>query len=109
MDVPFDISIDSVDPIVGAHGIVLCLGRTAVGDAEDGIRTITQEDVGIVRMSIEHAKLTAFLLRRAIAGYEQQFDVSVSVPASILKSSQISDREWDKFWSDVSAPQLGEG
>ena len=109
MDEPFDILIDSVDPIVVAHGIVLRLGKSHIGDGKDGGRTITQEDVGTIRMHFEHAKLMAFLLRRALAGYEQQFDVSVSVPASILNFNQISDGEWDEFWSDVDVPQLGEG
>ena len=109
MGEPFDILIDSVDPIVVGHGIVLRLGRTQIADAQDGGRTITQEDVGTIRMHFEHAKLMAFLLRRTLAGYEQQFDVSVSVPGSILNFSQITDKEWDEFWSDVNVPQLGEG
>ena len=61
--------------------------------------TPSQEDetVAVVRMSPEHAKVMAILLRRHIQNYEQQTGITIDVPTSILQSLNIPPEDWRQF------------
>lgn len=61
-------------------------------------RAPRSEDLGTVRMSVEHLKTMLMIIRRQILMVERETDVKVEVPRSILNQLQISPEDWDSFW-----------
>ncbi len=56
------------------------------------------ENLGTVRMSVEHLKTMVMIVRRQILMVEQETGVKAEVPRSILNQLQISPEDWDTFW-----------
>ncbi|MGH2363912.1 MAG: DUF3467 domain-containing protein [Chloroflexota bacterium] len=46
-----------------------------------------------IRMSPEHAKVMAILLKKAIRGYEEQFSAQINVPPQVLAGLGISPHD----------------
>lgn len=61
-------------------------------------KTPPSEPQATVRMSVEHAKVVAFLMRRQILVQERQAGVVYSVPAQVLNAMGVSPEDWDAFW-----------
>ena len=61
--------------------------------------TPSQEDqtVVVIRMSPEHAKVMAIVLRRHIQNYEQQTGITIDVPAGVLQNLKIPPEDWRQF------------
>ena len=57
------------------------------------------EDLGTIRMSVEHLKTMVMIIRRQILMVEHETGVRVEVPRAILNQLQISPDDWDTFWS----------
>lgn len=56
-----------------------------------------QKTVAFVRMSPEHAKVLAIVLRRHIQEYERQTGVTIDVPLPILEELRIPPEDWRQF------------
>lgn len=57
------------------------------------------ERLACVRMSLEHLKVMAFMLRRQIVQYERATGTKIPLPADLLNSLQVGPEDWDSFWS----------
>jgi hypothetical protein len=54
-----------------------------------------QREQAIVRMSPEHAKLMAIILRKSFKAYEQERGAEISIPASVLEQQGVSlEQDW---------------
>ena len=53
--------------------------------------------VARIRMSPEHAKVLAIILRRHLQEYERQTGVMIDVPAPILQELGIAPEDWRQF------------
>lgn len=54
--------------------------------------------VATVRMSLEHLKLMAFILRRQILEHERQAGVRIGMPVEVLNQLHIGQEDWDSVW-----------
>ena len=56
------------------------------------------ERVATIRMSLEHLKALVFILRKQLGAYEAQAQLSVGLPAEVLRAMQIRQEDWEAFW-----------
>lgn len=47
-----------------------------------------------IRMSLEHAKITAMILKKQIKLYEQQNDTEVAIPKQVLEALGLQEENW---------------
>lgn len=57
-----------------------------------------REEVGTIRMSWEHYKLMAFLMRKSVLDVERQVGVTFPVPITVLNNLRIAPEDSEKFW-----------
>jgi hypothetical protein len=82
----------------GPYGTALNFLATAPGAPALGAAPQT-ELKATVRMSVEHAKVVAFLIRRQILQQERETGVRYDVPPRILNGLGVSPEDWEAFWS----------
>lgn len=54
--------------------------------------------LGTVRMSVEHLKLMAMMLRNQVRAMESQSGVRFEVDTRVLAQLGIGKEDWDSFW-----------
>ena len=54
--------------------------------------------LGTIRMSIEHLKVLAYMLRQYGISHEDFNDVEYDVPDMVLSQLGISRADWEAFW-----------
>lgn len=54
--------------------------------------------VATIRMSIEHAKTMAMIMKRYIQRFEEQEGVQARVSPRVLAQLGIGPEDWDTFW-----------
>lgn len=52
------------------------------------------QDTVILRMSLEHMKVMAMILRKNLKGYEEQLQAPINLPRSILNQMGLSNEDW---------------
>lgn len=57
------------------------------------------QPVATVRMSLEHMKVMAFMLRRQLLQFEEGTGVQVQVPQEVLNQLRVGREDWDRHWS----------
>jgi hypothetical protein len=55
---------------------------------------VEPEPKAIVRMSPEHAKITAMLLRKNIKQYEKQSGTSINLPGDLYTQLKLDSLDW---------------
>lgn len=95
---PFDVYIDQFVVTLGVFGAALNFRLSSTRPVLPGSMPEAQ-DVGVVRMSLEHLKSMVFILKRQIDQFEQQAGVSIPIPIRALSQFQIAPEDWEKFWS----------
>ena len=55
------------------------------------------ERAAVIRMSPEHAKVLAIVVRRHIQEYERQNGITIDVPQRILQELNIPPEDWRQF------------
>ena len=94
-DVP-DVYTDGVSLNIGPFGCALNFAMSPpVAQAAPGALA---QPVGTVRMSLEHLKVMAFLIRRQLRDYERQSGVEVAIPADVLNQLRIGREDWEECW-----------
>lgn len=86
----FDISPDAVGLSIDATGVVLTFSQSET-EAESGT-------YGVVRLSREMLKLTAFFIRENIVQHEQEAGVTWPIPPEILTLNEVDLEKWAWFW-----------
>jgi hypothetical protein len=92
-----DVYADQVALTIGPFG---CALNFALSPAiPPTIQTAVQgQPMATVRMSLEHLKLMAFMLRHQLAKYEQERGIRVPVPRDVLNQLRIGLEDWQECW-----------
>jgi hypothetical protein len=53
----------------------------------------TQDNV-LIRMSLEHMKVMAMLMKKNLKAYEEQFQVQIPLPRQIMNQMGLSNEDW---------------
>jgi len=94
---PFDEYIDQFAITAGVYGISLNFRRSGPKPVAPGSMPPT-DDVGTIRMSLEHFKIMTFLMKRNMDEIEGQLGVEIPLPFQVLNGLKIAPEEWQKFW-----------
>lgn len=94
-----DVYSDQLGINVGPFGCALNFGISpSIPPPGGGAQPL--HHVATVRMSLEHAKVMTFMLRRQLLEYERDGGIQVSVPQDVLNQLRIGPEDWQEFWSE---------
>jgi hypothetical protein len=93
----FDEYIDQYQLSGGAYGISMNFRRSSPKPSAPGSSPEFIE-IGTVRMSLEHFKIMAFLMKRQIDDIERQFGIEIPIPIQVMNGLKISPDDWSEFW-----------
>lgn len=93
----FDEYIDAYLQAPTPYGVAVTFLRSAARPSAPG-SAVQRDEVGTIRMSWEHFKLMAFLMRRTMLEVEQQTGAKFPVTISVLNELRIAPEDWEKFW-----------
>ena len=94
---PFDEYADQFTVTIGGYGATLIFMKTDRKPSAPG--SIPQsDDIGSIRMSVEHLKTMTFIIHRHIKQAEAGMGIQVQVSAAILNTLQIAPEDWESFW-----------
>jgi hypothetical protein len=97
MSEPFDIYSDSMMISMNAWGAAVSF---QLNEAHPVPQTPSQPSrLGTVRMSNEHLKIMAYVMRRHIMQNESNAGVRYNIPTAVLSQMGIAPEDWDSFWS----------
>ena len=82
---------------IGPYGAALVFGASVLPPA--GPESAQSVPVVTVRMSVEHLKVFAYVLKRTVMQYEREMKISVDLPDKTLESVHVSRDDWRRFWS----------
>jgi hypothetical protein len=90
-----DVYTDAVSLNIGPFG---CMLNFALSPAVSPAGGAVAQPVATVRMSLEHLKIVAFLIRRQLREYERQSGVEIAIPADVLNQLRIGREDWEECW-----------
>ena len=93
----FDEYVDQFTMGGGPYGVVLNLKRSSPKPVAPG--SIPQaEDIGTIRMSLEHFKMMTFIMKRQVDEMEKQMRVDIPLPVQLMNALRIAPEDWESFW-----------
>jgi hypothetical protein len=91
-DIP-DVYADQFQMNQSAYGLTLVFG--AVPSTAGGPGPVIMEKRAVVRMSLEHAKILAMVLRKNLKQYElEHLGESIPLPRNVLQPMNLSLDDW---------------
>lgn len=87
-----DIYCDSVQVAMTAYDVMLVLTKM-MPKIEGGNLNATPSQVGLIRMSLEHAKIMSIIIRRNIQQYEEKTGSRIPMHPDVCKTLGISKEE----------------
>jgi hypothetical protein len=97
MTEPIDVFSDQFQLTVGPYGCTVSFMMSPATPPVPGSMP-QAERLASVRMSLEHLKVMAFMLRRQLMQYERGTGTKIQLPLDILNSLQIGPEDWNAFW-----------
>ena len=97
MDEPFDEYVDQYTFGGGVYGIALNFRKSSREPVAPG-NAPKADDIGTIRMSLEHFKIMAFLMKRQVDSIEEQFGIEIPIPVQLMNSLKIAPEDWNGFW-----------
>ena len=89
-DVP-DVYTDQVTMAQSPYGITFTF---SVSSSTPSLQNQAQPQV-VLRMSLEHAKVLAMLIRRNLKQYElEHLADPIRIPAAVLQQMRLSEQDW---------------
>lgn len=76
---------------VGISPFTVTLGFTVAPQAQPGTQAPTP--VATIRMSLEHAKVMAIILRKQLKQFEEQLGAEIALPNQVYQQLGISSKE----------------
>ena len=76
---------------IGVSPFTVTLGFTLAPQAQPGTQAATP--VATVRMSLEHAKVMAIILRRQLKQFEEQLGTDIPLPTQVYQQLGVSPKE----------------
>lgn len=99
MDGVPDVYADQLGLNLGPLGASLFFSASVAGPVAQGVPQQTRE-VAVIRVSLEHLKLIAYVLRHQVRKYESQFGVQIPIPLEVLNQMHIGREDWNECWGD---------
>ena len=96
-DDPVDVYSDQVVINIGPFGCALNF-RLSPATPPAGGGAAPGQAVATIRMSLEHLKIMAFMLRRQLVEFEGQQGIQVQVSQDVLNQLRIGREDWDGQW-----------
>lgn len=91
----FDIYTDSSSIAVGPYGVTLVL---QISPAQPGMPgQVVNSNLGAVRMSLEHAKVLAMMLRKQLKAFEDAAGYRIRVMPQAMNQVGLSEEDWDSI------------
>lgn len=97
MDEQFDEYVDQFTLAAGAYGIALNFKKSSPKPIAPG-SIPSADDIGTIRMSLEHFKMMAFIIKRQVDEIEGQLGVEISIPVQLMNALKIAPEDWNTFW-----------
>ena len=96
MSEPFDIYSDSIIISMNAWGAAVSFQLNETHPVPHSPSQPSR--LGTVRMSNEHLKIMAYIMRRHIMQHESDNGVQYNIPTAVLSQLGIAPEDWDTFW-----------
>ena len=84
--------VDSFRMTSGAYGITITLGASPPHPAPGQVNP--SKDLVTLRMSLEHAKVMAMILRRNLKNHERQSGAIINLPPQLYTQLGIAMEDW---------------
>jgi len=93
----FDEYVDQFNTSINTYGVALNFQKTSAKPTVPGSNP-NIADVGTIRMSLEHFKLMAYLLKKQVDNTESQLGIDIPLPMQLMNMLKIAPVDWGKFW-----------
>lgn len=97
MSEPFDEYVDGFTLGAGPYGAALNFQRTSPKPIAPGSQPKVEE-IGSVRLSLEHLKVMAFMMKRQVDDIEKQLGIEIPLSFQLLNALKIAPDDWQSFW-----------
>ena len=87
-----DMYVDQMRLSTGVFGVSITFGLSEPHPAPGGRRE--SDDKVCIRMSLEHAKITAMMLRKQLLGYERSTGTKIEIPANVYTGLGLAAEDW---------------
>jgi len=84
--------IDQFIMTVGAFGTAMTFGLSAAHPSPGQVPQA--QEVVRLRMSLEHAKVMAIILKRNLKAFEDQVGAQISIPREVYRQLGLSQEDW---------------
>jgi len=84
--------VDQLRINFGAYGAAATFGLTAPHPSPGQVQP--PRDLVRLRMSLEHAKVMAMLLRRQLKAFEERTETPVNIPRAVYNALGLSPEDW---------------
>lgn len=88
-----DVYVDNMTVTVGVFGVNITFSLSEPHPVSGGTPRQADEKVR-VRMSLQHAKLTAMLLKQQLKSYERNTGTDILLPANVYTSLGVAEEDW---------------
>jgi hypothetical protein len=97
----FDEYIDQFTMGGGPYGVIVNLKKSSPKPVAPG-SSPQAEDIGTIRMSLEHFKMMTFIMKRQVDDLERQMGVEIPLPVQVMNALKIAPEDWQAFWKHNS-------
>jgi hypothetical protein len=84
--------VDQFTVTAGVYGVTTTFGLTPPHPAPG--QQASSRDVVRLRMSLEHAKVMAMIIRRQLKRYEDEAGAPINMPMAVYRGLGISPEDW---------------
>ena len=88
-----DIYVDNMQLTSGVYGVNITFGLTDPHPVS-GTRSDQPEEKVRVRMSLQHAKNVAMMLRQNLKNYERGTGTSIQIPHNVFTGLGVAEEDW---------------
>lgn len=88
-----DIYVDQLRMTVGVFGVNMTFGLSEPHPTQGGMPRASDEKVRL-RMSPQHAKIMAMLLKRQLKTYERDTGTVIQLPANVYTGLGVAEEDW---------------
>ena len=88
-----DIYADQFRVTVGVFGVNLSFSLAEPHPVQGGVAR-NAEEKATIRMSLQHAKVIAMMLRRQLKSYEEQSATDIQIPQNVYAALGIAEEDW---------------
>ncbi len=100
-ETPASTYVDAIRMTVTPYGANLTFGLMPAHPPEDEEAVVVAEPQTLLRMSLEHAKVLAMMLRKNLLAYEKNAGIEIGLPADLYEHLGLTEEL--ASWGDGGA------